>query len=512
VNAPARRRHAGNATSVILIIVIVLAAAIAAALWMRAGFAAVDDPLDAKTFTVSRGSFDITIPCSGELAALRQVEVRNQLESRAVITYIAPEGKYVRRGEELIHLSEEEILNEIKDMQDSVNNAEAGLIAAQASLQIRRSARDSAIDQARLNVELSRLALQGWLEGDVVSTLERLSLDWEAAQINYKRLAEKYLDSIELEKQGFIATDQLKLDEIAMINARAALDQANRAVSVYARYDYPQDEARMESAVEQALAEFERIRRRHVAEIQSAESEVESRAYQLESRRQRLEELRLQHSYCSVIAPTDGLVVYASSMETGGHHRGNDQPPPQVGTELRPNELVMMLPDTSEMLAAVKVNEALSGLVEPGQHAIVISDALPETSLVGSVLSIGVLAESGGYRDPNRRDYTVRILLETPEGHGLKPSMRCKADVLVDRVTDATYVPIEAVVHGNGSARVYVPAGNRYRACPVQLGRSSDLYVEVLGGVQEGETVLLRAPRPEEIAPEQSAVLTASSG
>ena len=62
------------------------------------------------------------------------------------------------------------------------------------------------------------------------------------------------------------------------------------------------------------------------------------------------------------------------------------------------------------------------------------SDALPDTPLVGEVLSVGVLAESGGWRDPNRRDYTVRISLDGQNEQGLKPAMRCKAEIYVDRV------------------------------------------------------------------------------
>ena len=92
----------------------------------------------------------------------------------------------------------------------------------------------------------------------------------------------------------------------------------------------------------------------------------------------------------------------------------------------------MVLPDTSEMTAEVKVNESLTGLIEPGQRTILTSDAIQDVTFDGEVLSIGVLAESGGWRDPNRRDYTVKVLLTGGNELGLKPSMRCKAEIYVD--------------------------------------------------------------------------------
>jgi hypothetical protein len=160
----------------------------------------------------------------------------------------------------------------------------------------------------------------------------------------------------------------------------------------------------------------------------------------------------------------------------------------------------MVLPDTSRLQAAVKVNEALSGQIEPGQTATIVSDALPDVVLEGIVRSVGVLAESGGWRDPNRRDYTVRIELTDGNDLGLKPSMRCKADIYVGRVDDALYVPVQSVFRNGPLAFVYVPQGSGYAQQRVQIGRASELYVEVMEGLEEGSSVLLRQPAPERIA------------
>jgi hypothetical protein len=198
-----------------------------------------------------------------------------------------------------------------------------------------------------------------------------------------------------------------------------------------------------------------------------------------------------------VTAPSDGLVVYASSLDRGGWR--DDGSPPQVGTELYRNQTVMVLPDTSEMVAEVKVNESLSGLVKPGQRASIRSDARPELVLFGEVMGIGVLAESGGWRDPNRRDYTVRVRIDGSNTSGLKPSMRCKANIYVDKVEDAVYVPVQSVFRTGSISYVYQPDSAGFAQRPVQLGRASELYVEISNGVEPGESVLTREPDPEHI-------------
>ncbi len=112
---------------------------------------------------------------------------------------------------------------------------------------------------------------------------------------------------------------------------------------------------------------------------------------------------------------------------------------------------------------------------------------------------IGVLAESGGWRDPNRRDYTVKVLLTDGNDLGLKPSMRCKAEIYVGVVEDALYVPLQAIFREGPTAFVYVADGHGFSERAVETGEASGLYVEITGGLNEGESVLLREPKAREI-------------
>ena len=152
----------------------------------------------------------------------------------------------------------------------------------------------------------------------------------------------------------------------------------------------------------------------------------------------------------------------------------------------------MVLPDTSEMIAEVKVNESLTGLIEAGQHVLVRPDAVPDAVLEGEVLSIGVLAESGGWRDPNRRDYTVKVRLTEGNELALKPSMRCKVEIYVGMVEDAIFIPLQAVFREGPMAYVYVPQAQGFAARLVSLGESSGVNMEITDGLEEGEVVLLR--------------------
>jgi HlyD family secretion protein len=445
-----------------------------------------------------RSSFEISIPASGELAALNQIEIRNKLDYRAVITWIVEEGTYVQAGDTLVRFASDEIENMIQDAVDAVNSAQTELIAAQSNLEIRLNQIQSEADQADLNVTLAELALRAWEEGEDVSRRKALELAIETAQINYDRLVERYEESKKLVAQEFISQDEFKQDEIAKIEAWARLEQAKLDKRIYLDYQFERDQKQKQSDVDQALAEQHRTKKRHEAQELTARRDVDSKQHQLRSRTDRLNDLQEQLELCTIRAPSEGLAVFASSLEEHRWSRMN-RDELQAGTEVRKNELLMILPDTSTMTAEVKVNESHSGLIKPGQRAVITSDAVPDVALDGEVLEIGVLAESGGWRDPNRRDYTVTIKLNDGNSLGLKPSMRCKADIYVDRVDDAINVPLQAVFREGPAAYVYVPEGAGFAQKAVQVGRTSGLHAEITEGLSEGDVVLLREPKAREI-------------
>lgn len=454
----------------------------------------------AEVFVVEVSDFDMAIPVSGELAAQKQIEVRNRLESKAVITEIVSEGKSVKKGDVVLRLAEEEIRDKIKDAKDKVNTADSEMIAAEQSLAIKENQRASELEKADLAVDTAQLALLAWENGEVVKKRQELDLGKQTAEIDLARLKDRFQESSKLVQQNFISKDEFEKDRIAMIQAEVKAKQAVLDQEVYEKYTYKQDEAKKKSDVDQAIAERKRTEQRNDAEIVKAKADVESARFKVESARDRLQSFETQLGYCTVVAPSDGLVVYATSIDSGGGGRGGgDAQPPQVGTELKPNELVIILPDTSQMVANLKVSEALSGRIRPEQGVTVYSDALPNVPVTGRVQSVSVLAASGGWRDPNRRDYTVRVMLDADPALGLKPSMRCKAEILLDRVSNAVSVPIQAIFRQGPIAFVYVSQSGGYAQRQVQLGRASELRVEVLDGLKQGERVLLREPVGDEV-------------
>jgi hypothetical protein len=82
---------------------------------------------------------------------------------------------------------------------------------------------------------------------------------------------------------------------------------------------------------------------------------------------------------------------------------------------------------------------------------------------------------------------------------GLKPAMRCKAEILLGRVEDALNVPVQAIFRQGPVAFVYVQDGSGFAQRQVELGRASELNIEIKKGIEIGDKVLLREPKSFEI-------------
>jgi HlyD family secretion protein len=445
----------------------------------------------AAIYAVAVGDFEVMIPASGELAAGDQTEIRSMVDGTATITEIIDEGTSVKQGDLLVRMDDKETIERIQSAEEAVTEATNRVETKTADLEISQKSRESNLAASQVSVDQATLALQAWSEGDAVAYRNELSLAVRTAKKDFSRLEEKYQKSIELRAKDFISQNDLEQDEITMIRAEAALSRANLNQEVYEKYTFKKDKQRFESDLAQAKDELIRSETRTKATVQSARSTLEAATTNLASKKERLDRYRNDLEACTIVSPSGGLVVYGTSL---GRDRWDREDSLKVGSRVSRNRLLIVLPDTSRMLANVKVNEALSGLVKADQKATIRLDAFPDTVLTGNVLSIGVLAESGGWRDPNRRDYSVTVELDNIAALPLKPSMRCQASILVDHVTEVAYVPVQAIHRTGRQTVVYVSRDGVFESRPVDIGRTSELYAEITSGLVAGELVLLTDP------------------
>lgn len=457
-----------------------------------------DTRATSDTATVLKTSFDITTLATGELEAKKQVELRSRLEQQTVIQEIIAEGTRVKAGEVLVRLNADKIQTQYDEQLLQIETSKSELIAAENGYNIQVNENANNLRNASLKVTLAELSLSQWLEGEVKTKREANRLALSQSKLELDRLAEKLIRSQKLQEQGFLSKDELDRDELDYIKAQSAWIKAQLDDKVYEQYQFPKDEKQKRGDLDQANSELTKVRMNAEIDLASKAASRNNKRTQLTIRENTLAKLKQQLDASVVSAPSDGLVVYATSIRR--NMWGGGEGPLQIGRQVYPNELLIVLPDTSEMVASVQVHESLAGDVKPGMAAMIKVDAVGGKSFQGTVDSIGVLAEAGGWRDPDRREYTVKIKLDAgDEIVALKPSMRCEARLTLGRVDDAIAIPVQGVFSDGPVRFTYAKSGSRYERTPIKIGKRSDTYAEVLAGVTPGSTVLLRDPTPAEV-------------
>lgn len=455
------------------------------------GDTAIDD-----RYRVKVTSFDMTIPATGELEALNSVEIRNQVEGRTLIKWIIEEGSRVAKGDLLVEITSDEIVNRIEEETLRVESARSELVAAQEAVALQESQNLSTQSRAELAVRLADLELKRWQEGEVATRKKDIEVRLNLAVRNADQRAKDFENSKMLFKEGFISESELVDDQNRLDEATAELEKAQLARQIYLDYEYPKDFEAKTSDLNEAKAELDRVISSNSRTLEQKKADLINKERQLAIRASRLANLEQQLAACTIRAPGDGLVVYGTSV---GRNPWRREEPLQIGQEIHTNQLLIILPDTSQIVASVRVHETQSSRIQVGMPASVKIDALPKLQLGAKVRGVGVMAEQNGFGS-QVREYTVRLLLEGPNEWDLKPSMRCKADILLGRVEEVIAVPIQAVFVERGKSYVWTPSGSQWIKTSITTGRNSETMIEVKSGLNAGETVLLRAPTPGEIA------------
>jgi len=101
------------------------------------------------------------------------------------------------------------------------------------------------------------------------------------------------------------------------------------------------------------------------------------------------------------------------------------------------------------------------------------------------------------FLNPNMKVYRTTIKIDG-EHDWIRPGMTAKVEILVNRLEDVVYVPIQAVNPLEDKKVCYVADGGKPEQREVEVGEFSEAFIEIKKGIQEGERVCLRTPEGEE--------------
>lgn len=447
------------------------------------------------TFEAAKGPLTISITEDGDIQAKDQTIIKSQVQGSTTILSLVPEGTLAKQGDLLLELDATKLADQKFEQQIKVKNAEASYIRSREDLAVTRNQALSDQDKAALDAQFSEQDLTKYKEGEYPQNLRQAQAKIKIAEEDQQRAQEKLKWSKVLFADNYISQTELQADELAAKKAALDLELATGDLRLLEDYTHARRLEELESAVRQTALAKERTERKCKASILQGETELSAREMEYQRQQERLTEIEQQIAKTRIVAPTDGLVVYATSVR-GNRWHGADTPLAE-GQEVRERQELIYLPQTSRMQAALKVHESKMKQIRIGMKATIIVDALPGRRFAGQVEKIAPLPDPVSvWMNPDLKVYDTVVQIEG-DGSELRNGMTCKVELLVEEHADVVYVPVQCVVREGGQTCVYVARGRKPVRREVDIGMDNNLMVHIVSGLTPGEPVLLSPPLGE---------------
>jgi HlyD family secretion protein len=202
---------------------------------------------------------------------------------------------------------------------------------------------------------------------------------------------------------------------------------------------------------------------------------------------QRVEEITKSIEAMNVMAPREGTVIYSTNW------RGEKK---KIGDTAWRGDAVMSLASLDKMEGEGEVDEVDVSKVHEGMAVSLRLDAQADVEIRGRIVEISRTVRRASPENP-LKVAQVRIELDATEDVKLRPGMRFRGTVESERIEDALLLPLEAIMPTPDGPVVYRKNGLGTEEVRVELGRRTSDQVEVLGGLAEGDEVVM----PSEVAP-----------
>lgn len=213
---------------------------------------------------------------------------------------------------------------------------------------------------------------------------------------------------------------------------------------------------------------------------ESVETQVRNAGLSLQEAYLQRDKLYDQLDNYTIKAPISGTVV-----------RKNKKVGDTIENGASASEPLVVIYDMSSLCFELDVDELDIKKMSVGQEVTITADAVEGRKYKGVVENVSI---NGTIGTNGITTYPIKVRIEDFDD-SLLPGMNIEAEIIISQSENALVVPVNAVNRGN---TVYLK-GNKeseddrapegYKTVQVETGITNDVFVEILSGLSEGDTV-----------------------
>ncbi len=184
----------------------------------------------------------------------------------------------------------------------------------------------------------------------------------------------------------------------------------------------------------------------------------------------------------TVMAPEDGMLIYERTWN------GKKGPGSQISAW---DPVVAELPDLSDFISVIYVNEVDISKVKKGQTVDIKVDAFPEKGFKGYVSDVANIGQQ--LRNQDAKVFEVTVQLNEIDSV-LRPAMTTSNEVLVYSYDDVLSIPLEAYQKSDSLEYIVKKVGKNYVRQEVIAHVANDDEIIIAAGISPEDIVCLTFP------------------
>jgi HlyD family secretion protein len=429
-----------------------------------------------ETAAVKNGPFIVGIAREGKIESADVLFVKAPRSGRT-ITWLIDDGAKVKEGDVVAKMDTGDYRFEVERQRLEYENR-----TAQVEQERRDRTRDS--EGAQMDVERTLRSLE------VLTSSQLTEREQSGAQVSFDEWRVTWYDQ-DYQKQSRLSASgivpETKMDQAERIlrSQEHALTKSEKDAE-YLGSEHASEKAQSQADIGKSEFEAELAEKRIDEAVLSAEKRSRMAAEQYEEMKGQLEAGDLS-------SPADGVVVLGFWYGDSGRRTI------QEGDRVRPGWRIAEVTDLSALQVKLRIEEAAVSGLKVGQKAAITVKTSPDREFAGEIGTIGAVAHTPSpWEDPDalpgRRVFDVIVTIEDADPEILMPGIDADVQLISKRISQAVYVPIEAIFDRSGGQTAYVRKGDRFVARKVKTGERNEKAVTVLEGLKPGESVALSDP------------------
>ena len=303
---------------------------------------------------------------------------------------------------------------------------------------------NKAIVDAQNKLEISGAELEKMI-AQQESDLEELKADYEVTRIGHE-ISKIRLEQAEYESENKKKEIQLNLEK-AEIALRRAKEQIDNRIKINTE-------------------------------------EIKQKQLTITQDRAQINEAYDALSRLTVVTPSPGIAIISRNAMNGNKF--------QVGDQTFIGQPLISLPDLSQLKANVRINEVDISKITKGLNVEIRPDAFSESTFTGFVKDVANLAVNK-QGSTKIKVFPVSIYMNETDKN-LLPGLTVSCRIIIDKLEDVLYVPIDAIHTESGINYVYLKTVTGFKKTEVETGRSNSDYTVIVSGLNKGDEVALVNP------------------